>query len=363
VRRRQFLRAGAASALAVPALAAPAVAQSAPEIKWRMTSSFPKSLDTIFGTAQALCRFVAEATDGRFQILPHAAGELTASRQALGAVASGAIECAHTPLFFYAAKDPVLGVASGLPFGLNARQQLAWWSTRGGGEIVNAALKKFNAYGLPAGSTGTQMGAWFKKEINTLEDLKGLRFRVGALAAPILARIGMVPHHLTHADVYSALESGTIDAAEFICPYDDEKLGIVKVAKFNHYPCWWESAGMVHLVANLEKWNELPKSYRAILACACDAANAGMLTKYDGVNPPAFKRLIAAGAVVRPFPQAVMEAAYRACNEHFAEQAGKDPAFKRALESVLAYRKESLPWWQISDHAIDSFIIAARGRS
>ena len=362
MRRRQFLRAGAATALAVPTLAAPAVAQSAPDVKWRMTSSFPKSLDAIYGTAQMLCRFVAEATDNRFQILPHAAGELTASRQALDAVTSGAIECAHTPLFFYAGKDPVLGLASGLPFGPNARQQLAWWSTRGGAELVNASLKKFNAYGIPAGSTGAQMGAWFKKEINALEDLKGIRFRVGALAAPIFARVGVVPHHLAHADVYPALESGTIDAAEFICPYDDEKLGIVKVAKYNHYPCWWESAGMVHLVANLDKWNELPKSYRSILARACDASNAGMLTRYDGVNPPALKRLIAAGAVVRPFPQPVMDALYRAANEHFAEQSGKDPAFKRVFESVNAYRKESLLWWQISEHAIDGFVIGARGR-
>jgi TRAP-type mannitol/chloroaromatic compound transport system substrate-binding protein len=356
------LRTGAATAFAGPALALPAIAQSAPEIKWRLGSSFPKSLDIVYGTAQALCRFVAEATDNRLQIVPHAAGELTASRQALDAVTSGAIECAYTPLHFYAGKDATLGFGSGLPFGLNARQQLAWLNQWGGADIVNAALKRLNVYGLPAGSTGAQMGAWFKKEIHTLEDLKGVRFRIGALAGPILARVGMVPHHMAHADVYAAMENGTIDAAEYLSPYDDERLGLFKVAKYNYYPCWWESGGMMHMLVNLDKWNELPKAYRAIVSRACDAANAWMLARYDWANSVALRRLTAAGAIVRPFPQAVMDAFYRAANEHFAEVAAREPQFKRALDSVNAFRRDNIPWWQISEHAFDSFIISARGR-
>lgn len=362
MRRRQFLRTGAVSALAATAFASPAVAQSAPEIKWRLSSSFPKSLDIIFGTAQALCRFVAEATDNKFQIVSHAAGELTASRQALEAVTSGAIECAHTPLYLYAGKDATLGLGSGFPFGLNARQQLAWWYQWGGGDIVNAALKRFNIHGMPAGSTGAQMGAWFKKEINTLEDLKGVRFRIGPLAAPILARVGIVPHHMAHADVFAALENGTIDAAEYLSPYDDERLGLAKVAKYNYYPCWWESGGMVHMLVNLERWNELPKAYRAVLARACDAANAWMLARYDWANTVALKRLTAAGAIVRPFPQPVMDAFYRAANEHFGELSAKEPQFKRAFESANAFRKDNIAWWQMSEHAFDGYLISARGR-
>jgi TRAP-type mannitol/chloroaromatic compound transport system substrate-binding protein len=356
------LRGGAVTALAAPALAAPAIAQSAPEIKWRLASSFPKALETLYGTAQTLCRYVEEATDRRFQIQPHAAGELTASRQALDAVTSGAIECAHTPLFFYAGKDATLGLGSGLPFGLNARQLLSWWMFAGGSELVNASLKKLNAHGMPAGATGAQMGAWFKKEIVSVEDLKGLRFRVGALGGPILARVGMQPLNLPYADVYAALENGTIDAAEFICPHDDEKLGLVRVAKHNHYPCWWESGGIVHLVANLEKWQALPKAYQAVLARACDAATLWMLAKYDSINPPALKRLVQAGAVIKPFPPPVMEAFHKAAGEHYAELAAKDPPFKKALESVNAFRKEQLAWWQIAEHAYDGFLIGARGK-
>src|SRR4029450_11178854 len=170
------------------------------------------------GTAQTLCRYIAEATDNRFQIQAHTAGELTAGRQALDAVTSGSVECAHTPLFFYAAKDATLGLGSGLPFGLNARQQMAWWMFAGGAEIVNASLKKFNAHGIPAGSTGAQMGAWFKKEINPIDDLKGVRFRVGALGGPILARVGVLPLSLAHGDGYAALGNGTIYAAGVMAP-------------------------------------------------------------------------------------------------------------------------------------------------
>jgi TRAP-type mannitol/chloroaromatic compound transport system substrate-binding protein len=343
-------------------LAAPALAQSAPEIKWRLASSFSKSLETIYGTALVLCRYVAEATEGQFQIQAHAAGELTSSHQALDAVASGAIQCAHTPLFYYAGKDPTLGLGSGLPFGLNARHQLSWWTFGGGSEIVNAALKKLNVYGIPAGCKGAQMGAWFKKEITALEDLRGLRFRVAALGGPILARVGVIPLSLAYADVYAALENGSIDAAEFSCPHDDEKLGLVKVAKYNHYPCWWESAGMVHMVANLDHWNALPKHYQAILARACDAANGWMLARYDAVNPPALKRLLAAGAVVKPFPAAVLDACYKAANEHFAELGAKVPHFKRGFESAAAFRKEQAPWWQVAEHAADSLLVGMHGR-
>jgi TRAP-type mannitol/chloroaromatic compound transport system substrate-binding protein len=257
----------------------------------------------------------------------------------------------------------VLGLGSGLPFGLNARHQLSWWMFGGGGDIVNASLKKLNAYGIPAGSTGAQMGAWFKKEITSLEDLKGLRFRVGALGGPILARVGVEPLNLAHADVFAALENGTIDAAEFICPHDDEKLGLVRVTKYNHYPCWWESGGMVHMVINLDKWNALPKSYRAILARACDAANAWMLAKYDAINPPALKRLVAAGAILKPFPMPVLEACHKAASEHHAEVSAKDPGFKKAFESANAFRKEQAPWWQIAEYAYDSILINSRGRA
>jgi TRAP-type mannitol/chloroaromatic compound transport system substrate-binding protein len=324
-----------------------------------MTSSFTKSQDTLFGTCQMLCRYVAEATDNRFQIQAYSAGELATSRQALDVVASGAVECAHTPLSIHTGKDMTLGFGSGLPFGLNTRHQQSWWMFGGGARIVNAVLQKFGTYAIPAGSVGAQMGGWFKRELNSIGDFKSLRFRIDGMGGPIFARIGAVPFDMPRADVIGALEHNAIDGAEFLCPHDDERIGLARVARYNYWPCWWESAGMVHLVVNLDKWNALPNHYRAVVGRACDAARVHMLAKYDSLNPPALRRLVAAGAVIRPFPQPMMEAFYRATNEHFAEVAAKDPQFKKAMEAVNAFRRDHLHWLQISEHAFDSFLINA----
>ena len=363
MRRREFLRVGAATALVTPALATPAIAQSAPEIKWRLTSSFSKAMEIMFGTSQLVCRYIAEATDNKFLIQPYQAGELAPSRQALDAVSSGSVDCAYTPTNFYVGKDPTLGFGTGVPFGLSSRHQQSWWTFGGGAEIVNAALKKLNVVGIPAGLTGVQMGAWSKKEIGSVDDLKGLRWRISGLGGPVLARVGVAPQEIPHIDVYAALEQGTIDVAEFICPHDDEKLGLPKVAKINYHPCWWESGGMLHLVVNLEKWNALPKSYQGVVARACDAASSWMLAKYDAVNGPALKRLIAGGAVLKPFPQTVMEAFHKASTEHHAELAAKDAYYKKALDSVTSFRKEQLSWMQVADHSMDSFTLSLRGKA
>jgi TRAP-type mannitol/chloroaromatic compound transport system substrate-binding protein len=366
MKRRQFLIGGAVTAGAstgiAGAVSSPALAQSMPEIKWRLTSSFPKQLDTIFGTAQTFARYVAEATDNKFQIQTFGAGEVVPGLQALDAVSSGSIECAQTPLYFYIGKEPTLGFGTGLPFGLNQRHQQSWWAFGGGEAIVNGALKAFNAHSIPMGNSGTQMGGWFRKEINTVDDLKGLKFRIGGMGGAVLAKLGVVPQQIAPGEIYPALERGTIDAAEFVGPYDDEKLGLAKIAKNYYYPGWWEGSAMMHLVVNNEQWQKLPKHYQAIVAQACEAANTWMLGKYDNVNAPALKRLIAAGAVLKPFPLPVLEACYKASNEHYATIAAQNPQFKAALDSTNTYRAEQLPWWQIAEYAFDSVMYGMRGK-
>ncbi len=365
MKRRQFLKAGTgamAAAATTSILAAPAIAQSAPEIKWRLTSSFPKSLDTIFGTAQTFCKYVAEASDNKFQIQAFAGGEIVPGLQALDAVSSGSVECAHTPIYFYAGKDPTLAFGTGIPFGLNQRHQQSWWVFGGGEQIVNEALKKFNAYSIPCGNSGTQMGGWFRKEVDTVESLKGLKFRIGGFGGQVLARLGVIPQQIAAGDIYPALERGTIDAAEFVGPYDDEKLGLSKIAKFYYYPGWWEGSAMLHLVINDEKWTTLPKPYQAVVAQACDAANTWMLAKYDSVNAPALRRVIAAGAVPKPFTQPVMEASYKAAQDLYGEIAAKNALFKKALDSMNAFRAEQLPWWQIAEYSFDTFMIGQRNK-
>ncbi len=365
MKRRQFLSGGAIAAASTGLAAqvsSPALAQSMPEIKWRLTSSFPKQLDTIFGTAQTFAKYVAEATDNKFQIQTFGAGEIVPGLQALDSVQAGSVECAQTPTYFYTGKEPTLAFGTGIPFGLNQRHQQSWWAFGGGGEIINEALKKFNAYGIPMGNSGTQMGGWFRKEINTLEDLKGLKFRVGGMGGAILSRLGTVPQQIAPGDIYPALERGTIDAAEFVGPYDDEKLGLAKIAKYYYYPGWWEGSAMMHLVVNLDQWNKLPKHYQAVVAQACEASNAWMLGKYDNVNAPALRRLVGAGAVLKAFPLPVLEACFKEANEYYNGIAAQNPLFKKALDSTVAYRNDQLPWWQIAEYSFDSLMIAMRGK-
>ena len=259
MKRRTFLK-GSAIAGATTLVAAPAIAQSAPEIKWRLTSSFPKSLDTIFGTAQTFAKYVAEATDNKFQIQTFAAGEIVPGLQALDAVSTATVEMAQTPLYFYIGKEPALTYATGAPFGMNHRHQHSWWTFGGGAELVNEALTPFKTHAILCGNSGTQMGGWFRKEIKTVDDLKGLKFRIAGMGGHVLARLGIVPQQIAGGDVYSALEKGSIDAAEFVGPYDDEKLGFHKVAKYYYFPGWWEGGAMLHMIVNQEKWSALAQA-------------------------------------------------------------------------------------------------------
>src|SRR6478672_2778634 len=213
MKRRDFLKVSAAGAAAT-AVASPAIAQSSPEIKWRLTSSFPKSLDTIYGGAEQVSKYVAEMTDNKFQIQVFAAGEIVPALQALDATQNGTVEACHTVSYYYVGKDPTFAIAASVPFGLNARQQNSWLFQGGGNELFNEFYKKYNVVGAPCGNTGTQMGGWFRKEIKTSADLSGLKMRIGGIAGQVLQKVGVVPQQLAGGDIYPALEKGTIDAAE-----------------------------------------------------------------------------------------------------------------------------------------------------
>ena len=293
VNRRKFLKAAGVggAAAAATTLAAPAIAQSNPEIKWRSTASWPKSLDTLYGGAELVGRRVSELTDGKFQIQVFAAGEIVPGLQVLDAVQNGTVECGHTAPYYYFGKDDAFTFGSELPFGMNSRMKNGWLYHGGGLDLFNEFLKTYDVMGFPAGNTHCQMGGWFRKEIKTVEDLKGLKMRLGGFAGKIVQRVGVVPQQIAGGDIYPALEKGTIDGAEWVGPYDDEKLGFAKVAKFYHYPGWWESGSSTMQLINLKKWNELPKLYQHALQAACAEANGWVAAKYDAANPQALKQI------------------------------------------------------------------------
>jgi len=361
MKRREFIKA-AGLGVAATAVAAPAIAQSSPEIKWRLTSSFPKSLDTIYGGAEVFAKAVAEATDNKFQIQVFAAGEIVPGLQVADAVQNGTVEMGHTASYYYFGKDPTFAFGTSVPFGLNSRQQTAWLTLAGGGDLLNDFYKKFNIYGLVAGNTGCQMGGWYRKEIKEVSDLNGLKMRIGGFAGTVLVKLGTVPQQIAGGDIYPALEKGTIDAAEWVGPYDDEKLGFNKVAQFYHYPGWWEGGSSIHNFINLAKWNSLPKSYQSIVRSASALANEWMMAKYDVVNPGALKKLVANGAQLRPFSQPVMEACYKAAQEVYAETTAKNADFKKIYDHMVAFRGDSYLWWQVAEYTNDTFLIRARTR-
>jgi TRAP-type mannitol/chloroaromatic compound transport system substrate-binding protein len=359
MKRRQFLKVAGVGA-ATTAIAAPAIAQSSPEVKWRLTSSFPKSLDTIYGASEVLAKAVAEATDNKFQIQVFAAGEVVPGLQAADAVTNGTVELCHTASYYYVGKDPTYAFGTAVPFGLNARQQNAWMYHGGGIEIMNEFYKKANIYALPGGNTGCQMGGWFRKEMKTVADLQGVKMRIGGFAGQVLSKLGVVPQQIAGGDIYPALEKGTIDAAEWVGPADDEKLGFNKVAPFYYYPGWWEGGAMLHFFMNTAKWDALPKSYKSIFTTAAYQANVDMQAKYDARNPAALKRLVGAGAQLRPFSQEILEACLKASKELYTETAAKNADFKKVHDAMMAFRGDQYLWFQIAEYTYDNFMIRSR---
>lgn len=338
------------------------------DVSWRLTTSFPKSLDLLFGGAADFARRVGEITGGRFRIEVLAPGEVVPGLQALDAVQAGTVEACHTSLDYFYGKDPAFAVPTAVPFGMNARQQTAYALEGGGNDRLNAFLADFGVLALPAGNTGAQMGGFFKKELKSAADLAGLKIRAGGLAGRVLQKLGALPQQTARSELHAALSSGALDAVTWVGPYDDARIqdagqpGLQKVAPFYYYPGWWRGGSMVHLVFNRAKFEALADPYQAALRSAALATHTVLQASYDARNPAALKSLVIGGAQLRAFPQDLLEAAYRASTEVYREIADADPKFKTLLDAALAFRSDQYLWWQVSEYTFDNFMIRQRAR-
>ncbi|MGY2901173.1 TRAP transporter substrate-binding protein [Bradyrhizobium sp. URHC0002] len=354
--RRKLLKT-AGAAIASTAVAAPAIAQSTPALRWRLTTSFPKTLDTLYGACEMFAKAIGELSDQKFQISVYGPGEIVPAFQVFDAVANNTVEMGNSASYYYIGKDLAFAFGTAVPFGLNTRQMNAWLAYGGGLDMLNELYGTFGILGIPFGNTTAQMGGWFRKEIKTLDDMKGLKFRVGGVAGQVLSRLGVVPQQIPPGDIYPALEKGTIDAAEWIGPYDDEKLGFLKVAPYYYYPGWWEGCANGFLYINSAKWAELPKLYQNMVTIAAAQVAADLAAKYDARNAAAIKRLVAAGAQLRPFSTEILDASFKATNELFAEVAAKNPKFKGLYDSTIAFRNEQYQWHQVCEATYDNYMI------
>ena len=361
--RRDFLAKSGAAVAAGATLVGAANAQTAPAsdtIRWRMASSFPKSVEVLFGTAELIARRVGQITGGKFQISTHAAGEIVPPLQVLDAVEKGTIECGHTAPYYFIGKDPAWAIGTCVPFGLNSRQYNAWWIHGGGEKLFNDFTRESGVVSLLAGNTGSQMAGWFKKEIKSVADLKGLKFRTGGMGGQVLTKLGVVTQQLPAGEIYSALEKGTIDAAEFTVPADDERLNLQKIAKFYYYPGWNEGGAALSLQINAKAYDALPDAYKAALQTASAEANTWMQARYDALNPAALKRLVQGGAVLRALPPAVMDACFKANTELMAEASAKSLSFKKMYEHMVAFQRDQIAWFRVAEGGFDSFMTRAK---
>ena len=346
--RRQFGRLAAAGA-AITA-AAPALAQQTQEIiKWRLTSSFPKSLDTLYGAAATIAKIVGEMTDGKFTIQTFAAGEIVPGLQVLDAVSNGTVECGHSYTGYYIGKNPALIFDGSLPFGLTPRQHNAWLLFGEGRKLMDEVYDGFNVVALPAGNTGGQMFGWFRKELKTPADFQGLKMRTAGFGGRVMAKLGAVPQQIAGGDIYPALEKGTIDACEWVGPYDDEKLGFHKVAKYYYTPGVMELEATNQLFIQKPVWASLPPAYQAILKYACWYALVEMLASYDAKNAKAIARVVAGGAQLSVLPQDIIKALRTALEAVLDEEAGKSDQFKKILENWRQFRADQHRWFAIAD--------------
>ncbi len=360
--RREFMKkAGLGMAVVAGTSVVPQAARSQetgmPAIKWRLASSFPTSLEVIYNGAAVLSRRISELTGGKFEIQVFPAGEIAPPNGVLDAVEKNTVECGHTCSYYYHGRNKAFSLDTAIPFGLNARQMNAWYYYGDGLKLTRDFFAKYNIVNFSGGNTGTQMGGWLSREIKGLKDIKGLKIRIPGFGAEIFSALGaVVKRDLPSADIYPAFAGGSIDAAELVGPYDDEKQGLYKVTRFYYYPGWWEPEGRITFYVNKGQWDQLPGSYQAAFESAAAEVDLRMLANYDAWNPPAIKRLMQKGVKLRRYPDDVMKAAYKKAEEIYTVESNKNPDFKQIFDSMRDFQRVSDLWTGMAENTLANFM-------
>ncbi|MEL7071945.1 MAG: ABC transporter substrate-binding protein [Cyanobacteria bacterium J06581_3] len=348
---------GAKTQQTAPTTAQASISDSSPVIQWQMATSWPKSLQILFDSADLFCKQVSKMTNGNFVITPYPAGELAGGLEVLSAVQDGTVACGHTASYYYLGKSNALAFGTTLPFGLNAAQQNAWLYYGGGLEAMQAVYAGMGVINFPGGNTGGQMGGWFKREVNTIEDFKGMNMRVPGLGGKILERLGVTIHNLSGGQIFEALEKGTIEAAEWKNPHADETLGLNQVAPYYYYPGWWEPGTSYEFQINLDEWNKLPAHYQEIFKSAAADTNNKMLAQFNAVNGDVLNRLVIGGTKLLPFSKEILTASYQAAFDLYDEIASEDSQFDTIYQSWKTFRSDIYQWNRVNELSFADFVM------
>ncbi|HVR52607.1 MAG TPA: TRAP transporter substrate-binding protein [Pseudorhodoferax sp.] len=361
MQRRGFLNQATVAGVAAAAAIAPS-AHAQATVRWRMSTAWPKSLDNMYGSAEHLAKRVSELSGGRFEIRVFPGGEIVPPAQNMDAVSNGTVECNHVLATFHFGKNSAVAFDTGLSFGLNARQHNAWVMHGGGMALLRKLYKQYGIVNFVCGNVGVQMGGWFRKEIKSAADLQGLKMRIGGIGGMVMSKLGALPQQIPSGDIYPSLEKGAIDAAEWIGPYDDLKLGLNKVAPFYYSPGWFEGSASITTMVNEKAWAALSPEFKAIFETACNEQTLSMLARYDATNPGALKQLIAGGAKLAYFPRDVMDAAYKASQEVWKELSEKNPDFAAIFPQWQTFQREQVEWFRVAEAALDGYTFNAVSR-
>ncbi len=355
MKRREFiggLGGGAALAACTPQTQQQGVSASAERFSWKLVTTWLPNFPGLGTGVNTLARYIREMSAGRIEITIYAAGELVPAFEVFDAVSQGSAEMGHGAAYYWRGKSEAAQFFATVPFGLNAHEQNAWLYYGGGLDLWREVYEPFNLMPFPAGNTGVQMGGWFNRPIDGLADLNGLKMRIPGIGGEVLRRAGGTPVNLPLSEIFTALQTGSIDATEWVSPYNDVAIGLHQAARYYYYPGWQEPGPTLECIINRDAWNSLPEDLQAIVRVACQATTLDMISEFMARNATSLAQLQADENVeLRKFPDDVLVGLKELSREVIEELAVDDPVFARVWDSCREFMAISQPWQAISEQA------------
>lgn len=344
------LGASAVTTAAASSLPAPAIAKD--RLKWTMVTTWPKNFPGLGTGANMLAELIKKASDGRMEITVYGAGEIVPAFDAIDAVANGTAEMGHGAPYYWKGKVPAAQYIAAMPFGLTAQEQNAWFEFGGGQALADKVYSQMGCKFFPSGNTGVQMGGWYNKEINTIDDFKGLKMRIPGLGGEVVKAAGATVVNRPGGELLTSMQSGDIDAMEWVGPYNDLAFGIHKVAKYYYFPGWHEPATVLDNFINLDAWDKLPPDLKEIVRAANAAMNNYVLSEFTARNHAALETLLNKHKVnLRSFPDALLEQLGGIAGTVLGDLSASDPLSREVVESISKFRKGAMAWTKLSEQA------------